>query len=326
MIKIKDLKEAIIKTNAELEEDKWIDRYDNYADLMLKYEENKRELGKKFREWEPLKFYLNVTNAKKNVNSLTISVRYLGQEVANIKVDDSGVYIYTDVTKTTNKNNKKNFECDIELNKSSHIKWNSLEAKKFREHFKNRDRNDLDKRNEEHRIESELLTEFLKASSKDKMLCGIQPVTFAGFRFSMPTAITASKEIKLGGKNGSSGGNIDILARTTGKKITVIELKDENKPQEDINKVLEQATAYAVFILKLLHSKSGEKWYKIFGFSGSMPKKITIRVSVAMPTKKDGACEKFETFSLPCGEDKLEYHWIYFEESDKKKKKIESSL
>ena len=64
MIKIKDLKEAIIKTNAELEEDKWIDRYDNYADLMLKYEENKIELGKKFREWEPLKFYLNVTNAK----------------------------------------------------------------------------------------------------------------------------------------------------------------------------------------------------------------------------------------------------------------------
>ena len=45
-----------------------------------------------------------------------------------------------------------------------------------------------------------------------------------------------------------------------------------------------------------------------------------------MPTKKDGACEKFETFSLPCGEDKLEYHWIYFEESDKKIKKIESSL
>ena len=44
MIKIKDLKEAIIKTNAELEEDKWIDRYDNYADLMLKYEENKIEL------------------------------------------------------------------------------------------------------------------------------------------------------------------------------------------------------------------------------------------------------------------------------------------
>ena len=38
MIKIKDLKETIIKTNAELEQDKWIDKYDNYDDLMLKQE------------------------------------------------------------------------------------------------------------------------------------------------------------------------------------------------------------------------------------------------------------------------------------------------
>ena len=68
MIKKEKLEEAIKITIKELEQDEWIDRYDKYADLMLKYEESKLQLGKKFREWEPLKFYLNVTNAKTSEN------------------------------------------------------------------------------------------------------------------------------------------------------------------------------------------------------------------------------------------------------------------
>lgn len=317
------LKEAIIQTDEILNKDRnWEKIYENRANSILENEKEQAKLRKKFYKRKPFTYYETISRINKN--EMNISVRYLGQEVAEIAVkNDEDVTIST---KKYNKSNKNNFDCNIELD---NVSWNKSEkAKKFRKFFMEREalRNNKDKNNEEHRIESALLTEFLKESSKDKLLCGIQPVTFVGFRLPMPTAITASKNIELGGKNGACGGNIDILARTKGKKITVIELKDENKPQENIDKVLEQATAYAIFILNLLHSNSGEKWYKIFGFNGSIPKKITIRVCLAMPIKKDGTYETFETFPLPYGEDKLEYHWIYFEESDKKIKRIESSL
>ena len=324
MIKKEKLEEAIKITIKELEQDEWIDRYDKYADLMLKYEESKLQLGKKFREWEPLKFYLNVTNAKTGKNSLIVSVRYLGQEVANIKADDTGVYIYTDVTKKTNTTNKNNFECNITLDKSLKIKWDSKEANEFRDFFRKRDRKriDIGKRNDEHRLESLLISEFMKKSSENKTLCGIQPITFAGFRFSMPTAIKSSKNIKKG------NANIDIIARTIGKKITVIELKDENKDSEPVEKVLEQATAYSIFILKLLRSKSGEKWYRLLGFSSKsgLPKILTIRVCLAMPRRKNSLDDTFETFKLKCNNDVLEYHWIYFNEKDNEIKDIISSL
>ena len=296
----------------------WKTTYKEYADKMLEYKEKKQELGEKFHEWEPLKFYLTVGNAKTGKENLKVSVRYLGQTVAIINVDDKGVFI--DTTKQ-NKTNERDFLCpkNIEL---ENAEWDSKQAKEFREYFRVQrpDRVNGKKKNEEHRLESALLTEFSKKNSIDKLFCGIQPITFAGFRFPMPTAIKSSDFIKFG------GGHIDILARTTGRKITVFELKDENIQNEPIGKVLEQATAYAVFLIKLLRSDSGKEWYKILGFKGEIPKILTVRVCGAMPVKKDGSYEKFESFNLPCGNDILEYHWLYFEEENRKIKNIESSI
>ena len=318
------LKKTINLTDEKLKQsENWKMIYEKRANSILENEKKQIDLKKKFYKRKPFTYYETIS--KINKNKMNVSVRYLGQEVAEITVESDGeVTISTD---KYNDRNKNNFNCNIKLD---NVSWNkSEEAKKFRKFFIEREalRNNKNKNNEEHRIESSLLTEFLKENSEDKLLCGIQPVTFVGFRFPMPIAITASgKEPELGGKEGSSGGNIDILARTKGRKITVIELKDENKPQEDINKVLEQATAYAIFILKLLRSNSGEKWYKIFGFTGNIPKKIKIRVCSAMPLKKDGTYDTFETFTLPFENDMLEYHWIYFKEENKKIKEIESSL
>ena len=142
----------------------------------------------------------------------------------------------------------------------------------------------------------------------------------------MPTAVTASKTIKLGGNKGKKGGGIDILARTKGKKLTVFELKDENKESENISKVLEQSTAYAVFLINLLRSKCGQKWYKIMEFNGAIPKSLTIRVCGAMPLKQDGSYEKFEKFKIKNKNDILEYHWLYFEEDDREIKNIKTSI
>ena len=45
-----------------------------------------------------------------------------------------------------------------------------------------------------------------------------------------------------------------------------------------------------------------------------------------MPPKKDGTCEKFESFKLNYGKDILEYHWIYFEEQGGELLNIDSDL
>lgn len=318
-----NLSRAIEDTEKILEKEEnigWKNTYKEYVDKMLEYKGKKLELGAKFHEWEPLKFYLTVGNAKTGSQTLKLSVRYLGQDVATLKVNDKGVFI--DTTEQ-NEKNAKHFLCppNIEL---KNVEWTSKEAKEFREYFREQrpSRVEGKKKNEEHRLESALLTQFLKKKSVEKLLCGIQPVTFAGFRFPMPTAIKSSGDIDLG------LGHIDILARTTGGKITVIELKDENVKGEPLEKVLKQATAYAVFLLKLLRSESGKDWYKLFGFSNveELDKNITIRVCSAMPVKEDGSYEEFESFTLPCGNDKLEYHWIYFQEENREIKDIKSSL
>lgn len=322
------LEKAIDTTTIELKKGKkWEKTFDKRADEILKDKEIKEKLSKQFHKAEPFTYYEPISSIQKG-KSLKVSVRYLGQEVAEITVpyNNEESKNITISTKKYDKTNKSDFECNIKLDNVSWRYDNS--AKKFRKYFKEREskRDNTNKGNEEHRIESLLLTDFLKTKSDDKLLCGIQPVTFASYRFPMTTAITASKTIQLGAKDGSCGGGIDILARTKGKKITVIELKDENNDNEPVDKVLEQATAYATFLIHLLRSKSGQKWYEIFGFKGELPKKITVRVCSAMPIKKDGCYEEFESFKLLCGNDVLEYYWMYFKEENKEITNIISSM
>ena len=313
----KELLNEKISTALELleKDDIWKKQYEEYAVLMTEYEEEKTKLSKKFKQWKSLKFYLTVGNAKEGPKSLKISVRHLGQEVAEIRSSAKGVNLV--VSEKRQKTNENNFEYDKKLN----VPWNSEEAKEFREYLQEKERIDNGKANEEHRLESLLLTEFLKMSSKDKLLCGIQPVTFIGYRFPMPTAITAS-EIKNGANVIKIGlGHIDILARVkNGREVNLVvfEVKDKNEEKENVNNLLQQATGYATFLIKLLRSEFGQKWYKILGFNGNLPPKLTVKVCSAMPVKENGEYDTFEKFSLDCGNDKIEYHWLYFKEVDNK--------
>ena len=73
-----ELKKVIIDAQKILEEDRtWENRYEQYANLMLKYRAQKQELGKKFREWKPLKFYTTIGASKTGATKLEVSVRYL---------------------------------------------------------------------------------------------------------------------------------------------------------------------------------------------------------------------------------------------------------
>lgn len=308
------LKNAIEESQKLINENtQWEEIYQEYANLILQNAEMIEELRGNFHKWSPLKFYLTIGEVKNLNKTLHVSVRYQGQEIAILTLNENkGVYIST---KKFDDNNEKFFNCTIKLD---NVEWNGEEASRFRKYFATnpkRTQND----NEEHRIESMLISEFSKQSAKDKKLCNIQPVKIADFPFSMPTILSSSREIKSG------NGHIDILVRNSGK-IVVIELKDENKKSEPIQKVLQQATSYAVFLMNLLRSKAGEQWYKILGFSSQIPEQLVMRVCSAMPKKENYEVDKFETFTIECGQDLLEYHWLFFEEDGKEITDIDTSL
>ena len=168
----------------------WIKRYEKYTHTLC--EKNKLDQIKsnkrKFREWKPLYLYMTLGQA---MDKMVFSLRYRGQDVAKLSVGKARITLTTDKFFD---NNKEHFGCDVELSSKSNCEWTSRDAIKFRNKFSmNPIRNDSRKRNEEHRIESLLLTEFTKKRSREKLIRNIQPVRIANVaRFQLLTPLTAS--------------------------------------------------------------------------------------------------------------------------------------
>jgi|GEM_PF-497244 len=316
---------VLISTNTKkllADNPEWVDRYSKYAEQILNNAETIKSNKKLFHEFSPLFLYMNVSNAK---GQGIFGLRYAGQQVADLKVVDGKVLVNT---KAYDEINKRDFACEIKL---INALWNSADVSKFRKHFlQTPTRSEESKKhNEEHRLESALLTEFSKTKSTDKLILDIQPCCLFGgiSRFQMPTPLTASgNDVKY---SGASGGGIDILCRVgsgANTKLCVVEVKDENKPSEPPQKAIGQAVAYATFLHELLKSKSGDKWYEIFGFSRSVPDKLKIVASVAMPYNEqltsnfDGAEISFDD------NDKLILQSMFLTETDKQITKIKSSF
>jgi len=304
----------LLKSNTE-----WRQRYAKYASAILKKHDEIKRKKTLFNERKPLHLYMNVGEAK---GAMRFSLRYLGQDVAKLTVGTDKVTISTDgfIEK-----NKRDFGCDVKLDG---CEWKN--AKGFRAYFsKNPKRtNDSGKGNEEHRLESLLLTEFTKKSSQDKHILNIQPVKLANInRFQMKTPLAASNKKTITYAN-SSGGGIDIISRIgTGKatKLCIMEVKDKYDPKEPPAIAIKQGLAYATFIRELLRSESGESWWNIFGFKGKLPEAVEIYVACVMPPPT-----KNEIFAagtkLKIGNDSFQLHHLYFTEQDNKLTKIESSL
>jgi hypothetical protein len=305
--------EKLLKQNSE-----WELRYDEYAKKISSNINDVIQKKSLFHQWKPLFLYMNVTEAK---GGKTFSLRYLGQDVAHLKVKKNIPVIST---KKFDKNNLKYFGCSINLN---NCEWRSEKAQEFRKFFNALPKRNNIKKNDEHRIESLLLTEFSKSSSKNKVLLNIQPVRLAlSNRFQMPTPISASKTTLT--YSNSSRGGIDILARIgtgNGIKLSVIEVKDENKASEPPAKAIQQGLAYATFIQQLLRSKSGEMWWKLFGFNRKLPGKIQINVVCAMPSSNNNDTS-FAGENIPFEKDCYQLHYIYFQENNNKIENIVTSL
>lgn len=310
-MKHKAFEDIITHVNKLLDKNnEWENRYNGYIE---KYNANfKRYLqGKSKFQKGPFTVYTNFSMIL-NTGTLTYDLRYRGQSVANISIIDNEVFINTS-GKT--KSNLKYFGVKTKL--GTRTKWNSTAAKKIRKEF--RDCKETKGHSEEHMIESELLKEFSKDSSRDKVLCNIQPVTIGKMFFQFATPLNASgSSVKY---SGPSGGGIDILARVkhagNTTHICVMELKDQNTGSEPPEKVILQAIAYATFLARLLRTEHGNDWYKIMGFSGDVPKELILDVVCVMPYKEDLPPVLFENKRYKaCKDTYIELHTLFFKEEN----------
>lgn len=291
----------IVKKASELlkENLEWDERYANYA-KKIDLDQYARD-RKKFRIPSPLNIYSSISRVEKCTKYTTsYDLRHQGQSIGEITVKNGEVYLNTKGKKESNSKYFKYYKTWD----SDEVKWDSVDAKNFRKHFKSYVKSSS--HSPEHKIEQFLLSEFSKRTrASKKKLCSIQPVRLGGLFFQMPTPIKASDHNKDIDYSKQYGGGIDILARikdeNNNAKLAIMELKDENKQSEPQKEVMWQALAYATFIAYLLRSKSGTFWWeKVFGFKeGSLLKDNPVEIIVATIMPGQEGTEEGELDEIP---------------------------
>lgn len=322
MNNLAEFNDAIKKTRELLQEnDEWIKRYSKYAEVIQGNLDFIKQARSTFRQWDPLMVYMNVTNAKNAKSYLKVELRYLGQTVAELKSDKNGLFFIDSYS--YDEKNQRDFDCEIRLRMQ---KWDGEQAKSFRSYFKDRKRDrsieNTNKGNEEHRIESLLITTF------SKHINNIKPVTIGNNRFPMPTPLSASDHSTIEYSN-FHGGGIDLLTRTgTGgldAHLCIMELKDENVRAEPPRDALKQALVYTAFIRELLRSEAGQAWWKLFGFSKRVPKKMMLYAACVMPSNHNND-KSFRDMELNIDGDIIKLHYLYFIENNNQITDIDTSM
>ena len=294
----------------------WKERFAGYAQEISDKEDKITKVKSAFHKSPNLNLYTCIGDI---ISNKGFNLRYKGQSVAYLKEKNSVLTLLSN--KNQDKNNKNYFGWGNSLN----CAWDSPEATKFRKHFSE---NVEKKGHVEHLYESMLIEEFAKKSSKNKELCNIQPVRiYNQLAFQMTTTLSGSgKTIKM--SQTARAGGIDILARVkhgTNTNLCVIELKKDALDSEQQAHIIRgQGLSYAVFLRELLRSESGQEWYKIFGYSGNIPDKLTIDVCIAAPVGKYGIIKEPAYVSL--GQDMLRFKYLTFETDNKNIKSIKTDL
>lgn len=155
-----------------------------------------------------------------------------------------------------------------------------------------------------------LLAEFSKISSYDKILTGIQPIKYGTLYYPIPIMIN-QKKMEY----------INILARTKIRKITIIETIEED---QELDSILIQATTKATMVLNILNGELGDRWYKVFGFNGTKPNHLTIKVCIAVP--KSSKIKEFEPFTIQTENGLLDYRYLQFDTDAEKVTEIKTNV
>jgi len=315
-----EYKQTIIEVIQLLDENKeWKSRYKDYITLLTAANRIIDQAADQFGRCKNLDIYSSVSRVKSATDKrCSFNLRYNGQSVAELIVDDKSKEITLKLPKS-NASSYVNYPAQLrDVTKS--IPWQKGIAKQFRKFFAGApDTNPDAKNNKEHDMESQLLKQFSQKTSKDKYLLNIQPVQLLGLRFQMPTPLAAcnAKKAKLN-YSGCKGGGIDILARHgkgRGIQLTVIELKDECTNNEPPETAIRQAIAYATFLHALLRTEEADPagWWRLFGYKGSVPKKLRIKAVIAMPSGEyNDTSFAGEELKFGDSKDVLELHYLYF--------------
>jgi hypothetical protein len=244
-----------------------------------------------FHRWSPLRINISLVGVK--TKNPKFSVRFLGQEVGNIIVDNGTARLC--ISSRHYKNNQAWFARhhskgggDFGLPPGKY-EWKKAEAIKFRRDFRDVQNSPHIKPGiPEHRIESAFIEE-MESGKKNKFqgrVGFIQPVKVARCPLQFPLPVSASKgypELKFG--------HIDILARRgygRNVNLSVWELKSPGV----LSHAVKQAYIYALTLRHILKSQHGKEWYRLCGFTRNVPAKLHIEAVVAITEDKEKAFRK----------------------------------
>ncbi|MBL7132112.1 MAG: hypothetical protein ISS45_12055 [Candidatus Omnitrophica bacterium] len=257
----------------------WLDTLNYGAEFL-------RITKKEFHRWAPLRTYVSVTKTKSRKKGL-FSLRFFGQEVANLSVYNKDVFL--ELAGHEHKN-KKWFNVSLA---DGCYSWKGKEAKKFRADFKVLacfKKGMPEVKSVEHRVESKFIIEMCKGSGKFGIKnLRIQPVMIAGkFPLQIPVPISANT-----GEPKAGNGYIDILARHRLKdnktNLSVWELKKPGAYQHAAS----QAYIYAVTLLQIIrNSRRGSEWFRLFGFNSKIPKSLEVEAVVAIDRNQKDRFER----------------------------------
>lgn len=297
------------KVQKELQDNTdWIERYEKYAEGILKNKEKMEQYRRKFKVPKPLECYLTLGNSAKG--TMIYDLRYLGQSVGEIHIrKEKPILVVTD-----EKAKQSDVFFDYKIGSICDEEWSIGEnAKAFRAFYKSLVDKEKLPRQKEHMVEAKLFHELAKPLGEDKQLAQIQPIRFAGCFTHMKTAVKASKSSVGEVKVVERGGEIDVFCRRKinpkESRLTVIEVKDKVEKNESFEEAMFQAISYAVFIRELIHTSCGDKWMQIWGVNNKYTSGITINAVVAIPIDND-AVPDFHGQKIVLDEDSIELHYM----------------
>lgn len=286
----------------------WVKVYGDYAAAMLSNGAKMEQCRKKFRVPSPLTCYVTLGNSKDG--KAVYDLRYLGQSVGEIKIQNEQPMLFVDEEKNETSHKYFGYEVGCICGEP----WGTgKNSRKFRDFYRNVIDNQKLPRQKEHMVEARLFQELSKTTGEDKQLKYIQPIKFANCFTHMKTALAAS-----GAKDGNfsvvkSGGEIDVFCRrkvgVSESRLTVIEVKDKPEKNESFKEAMFQAITYAVFIRELIHTPHGSKWMKIWGINDKKKDGITINAVVAIPIS-DEEIPDFHGQKIVLGNDAIALHYM----------------
>ncbi|MFC1850885.1 hypothetical protein ACFL27_11885 [candidate division CSSED10-310 bacterium] len=280
--------EVIEKSKELLEnnEKAWVDNYTQHAQLAIEAIQKIEYRRRNFRNWGKLRAYMSISRI--NDEKTPFSLRFKGQEVADIIVDDNDDDVFVKISGKKSEELQEYFSVKIPAGR---YPWRGPVGDKLRSMYNKRKLQSA-----ESSFHADVLDEMVKDTKSDKF-CN----TFSNIRPAVPKIGKKDLNIRIqfpvplkahdGVPELRKHGNLDILARIGnggGTRLGVIELKSEVPKGKSMESTICQSLIYATCVRYLVRNKKmGSNWYKLYGFNGKIRKNLRIHSIIMFPDEFD---------------------------------------